>query len=517
MNIFLRNNTKLAKKIKSKKAFTIIELLLVIVIIGVLATIITISYIGINEKASIATLQLDLNNSAKQLKLYNVDFGYYPASLSETESGSGRYCPPEQDADKYCLKFTESNEFYEYSRPSNNAFTLKLQNGNFIWMISESGQPIDVSEQELNANKYVFTGGSTTNSSLNIYSHQENLVRDSHGGLHIVYNDLNAPATSYYINSSDNGLTWSSPETLYSTTNQFNHQSDIKIDSNDRLHFTTPEYSSDYLRVQHRYKNYGESWSGVTTLGLQHYNDEVMYAPSPDIDTSNNVHIIFDRTHYRGVGYKSWNGSWSATSGVLSAGYDFAWQKTLSIGSNLYMFFAKFYSPSDMYMVKRVNGTWSMSSSLTSFNSRYHDEVVDSDGNIWVFVTDVTNTPYKTYYRKYTVSSGSWGTLTLLDSDATYHVAYPSATVDSVGNIYTFYAMNDNQWQIYYKIFDKSTGIWSERRQFTNSAEHGSAVFPRVRYQASNQVEKDIIELTYRQNNIGSTTYNLYYGRLTNP
>lgn len=170
MNLFLRNNIKFAKKIKGKKAFTIIELLLVVVVIGVLATLITISYIGIDKKATIATLQLDLNNSTKQLRLYNVDFGYYPASLSESESGSGNYCPPEQEADEYCLKFTEGNEFYEYSRISKDSFSLKLKNGYYIWMIDENSQPTDISEQELNTNKYVFTGALTTNGTLNQYT-----------------------------------------------------------------------------------------------------------------------------------------------------------------------------------------------------------------------------------------------------------------------------------------------------------------------------------------------------------
>ena len=185
------------------------------------------------------------------------------------------------------------------------------------------------------------------------------------------------------------------------------------------------------------------------------------------------------------------------------------------------MFFRRTSTNTYLYMVRRVNRVWSISSNLTAFNSQYHDEIVDSEGNIWMFVADPTSSPYKIYYRRYTVATDTWGALTVLDIDASYHAAYQSATVDSGGNIYVFYVMNDygsgTVWQIYYKVFDKVSGIWSERRQFTNGAEYGSAVFPKVRYQTNHQLGKDTIELTYRQNGIGSTTYNIYYGRLTNP
>ena len=45
-------------------AFTIVELLVVVVIIGILATISVVSYNGIREKAQIALLKSDLKNSS---------------------------------------------------------------------------------------------------------------------------------------------------------------------------------------------------------------------------------------------------------------------------------------------------------------------------------------------------------------------------------------------------------------------------------------------------------------------
>ncbi|MDK2899336.1 MAG: ral secretion pathway protein, partial [Patescibacteria group bacterium] len=51
-------------------AFTIVELLIVIVIIGILAAITLVSYTGIASRANIATIQSDLSNASKKLSMY---------------------------------------------------------------------------------------------------------------------------------------------------------------------------------------------------------------------------------------------------------------------------------------------------------------------------------------------------------------------------------------------------------------------------------------------------------------
>lgn len=63
-------NKKTLKHDNNTSGFTIVELLIVIVIIGILATITIISYVGISTKATEATLKSDLANASKKLKLY---------------------------------------------------------------------------------------------------------------------------------------------------------------------------------------------------------------------------------------------------------------------------------------------------------------------------------------------------------------------------------------------------------------------------------------------------------------
>jgi len=60
--------TKVAKSINTSKAFTIVELLIVIVVIGILAAITIVAYNGIQNRAKIAGLQHDLNQASKSIE-----------------------------------------------------------------------------------------------------------------------------------------------------------------------------------------------------------------------------------------------------------------------------------------------------------------------------------------------------------------------------------------------------------------------------------------------------------------
>ena len=61
-----------------RNGFTIVELLVVIVVIGILAAITIVSYSGITQRANEAVLQSDLDNASKILKMYQVDYGSFP-------------------------------------------------------------------------------------------------------------------------------------------------------------------------------------------------------------------------------------------------------------------------------------------------------------------------------------------------------------------------------------------------------------------------------------------------------
>jgi len=63
----------------SKKGFTIVELLIVIVVIGILATLVITAYSGIQQKARNSKRQTDVNALQTALEGFHTDKGYYPS------------------------------------------------------------------------------------------------------------------------------------------------------------------------------------------------------------------------------------------------------------------------------------------------------------------------------------------------------------------------------------------------------------------------------------------------------
>jgi len=71
---------------KNKKGFTLIELMLVVIIIGVLVSMVVPRLVGRSEEARIAAAKADINaNISVVLDLYELDNGKYPT----TEEGLG--------------------------------------------------------------------------------------------------------------------------------------------------------------------------------------------------------------------------------------------------------------------------------------------------------------------------------------------------------------------------------------------------------------------------------------------
>ncbi len=68
---------------QKQTGFTIVELLIVIVVIGILAAITIVAYNGIQNRANDTAIQSDLQNISKKLELYKADNGVYPAGATQ--------------------------------------------------------------------------------------------------------------------------------------------------------------------------------------------------------------------------------------------------------------------------------------------------------------------------------------------------------------------------------------------------------------------------------------------------
>ncbi len=118
-----------------RPAFTIVELLVVIVVIGILAAITIVSYSGISNRAKVSSLQSDLANASTLLKNYNTLYGSYPTSLD------GSNCPtaPTVDAN-YCLKTSLGNTLV-YSQIAGKTFHLTSTNGTASYSVTDMTAP----------------------------------------------------------------------------------------------------------------------------------------------------------------------------------------------------------------------------------------------------------------------------------------------------------------------------------------------------------------------------------------
>lgn len=67
---------------QSSSGFTIVELLIVIVIIGILAAIVIVAYNGVQERARASAVSSDLNGVTKKLLVYQIDNNGYPPDLT---------------------------------------------------------------------------------------------------------------------------------------------------------------------------------------------------------------------------------------------------------------------------------------------------------------------------------------------------------------------------------------------------------------------------------------------------
>jgi prepilin-type N-terminal cleavage/methylation domain-containing protein len=68
---------------KKQTGFTIVELLIVIVVIGILAAISIVAYNGVQNRANDTAVQNDISGIVKKIRMYEADAGYYPAGSAQ--------------------------------------------------------------------------------------------------------------------------------------------------------------------------------------------------------------------------------------------------------------------------------------------------------------------------------------------------------------------------------------------------------------------------------------------------
>jgi prepilin-type N-terminal cleavage/methylation domain-containing protein len=116
---------------QNKNGFTIVELLIVIVVIGILAAITIVAYNGVQSRARAAALMSALNSTARILKSDYAASETYPATLAVANNGVGVN--------------NTSSVTYQYAVGTNNAtFCLTASNGTTAYHVDSAGNTASV-------------------------------------------------------------------------------------------------------------------------------------------------------------------------------------------------------------------------------------------------------------------------------------------------------------------------------------------------------------------------------------
>lgn len=114
---------------KQKNAgFTIVELLIVIVVIGILAAITVVAFNGIQNRGYDTAVQSDLANFAKKIEIIKADTGSYPSSLNNTmgfKFSKNAYGQDVQNSNvRYCYNSSNDSYILLSNSKSNNYFKV---------------------------------------------------------------------------------------------------------------------------------------------------------------------------------------------------------------------------------------------------------------------------------------------------------------------------------------------------------------------------------------------------------
>lgn len=107
------------KTAQPQKGFTIVELLIVIVVIGILAAITIVAFNGIQNRAKTSAVTSSLSNASRQLDLANVENGAYPATTTNIQKSNDI---------NYQYSYTASSNSYCLTATKDD-ISYKIQNG----------------------------------------------------------------------------------------------------------------------------------------------------------------------------------------------------------------------------------------------------------------------------------------------------------------------------------------------------------------------------------------------------
>lgn len=121
-----------------QKGFTIVELLIVIVVIGILAAITIVAYNGIQNRANDAAVQSDLQKLKTKFEVFNADNSRYPSGDNEVATAAS---PFKATKGSYAVSPVTSHNLIYCRESTSQIFGVAAQSksGNKYYITNASG------------------------------------------------------------------------------------------------------------------------------------------------------------------------------------------------------------------------------------------------------------------------------------------------------------------------------------------------------------------------------------------
>ncbi len=118
--------------------FTIVELLIVVVVIGILAAIVTVAYTGIQQRAQVSAITSELKQWQKLFEAYRAVNGHYPAPSATPLTGGG---PGANVLGGYCLGTGFPNNYCYVSSSASSYGVAESTGTTLLTALSTVGTP----------------------------------------------------------------------------------------------------------------------------------------------------------------------------------------------------------------------------------------------------------------------------------------------------------------------------------------------------------------------------------------